>query len=594
PEKIAKPIEEHARKVIENHVIDQFEVKIPGKNGDERIILTRQFPIENSERTITALGGVMHDVTEIQLAETRMRDSFLRLSTILESTQEGFITIDNKGIIETVNPAGCQIFGYDASELLGQDVSILMQKDEQSAHKGYIKNSKTLEPKIIHKTRNLTGKKKDGNLFPLELNISPMTLSGEKKIVGCFKDISERKAWENELLHSDERLKRSQAFAKIGTWDWTIETGELFWSEQIAILFGYDKGELETTFDNFVAALHPDDREAVLGAVNACVHDNADYDIEHRVIWPDGSVRWLHEKGDVIRKGDGSPDRMLGVVSDITQQKNLEQALHSARENLEQQVDERTHELKDAKDAAQRADYAKSEFLANMSHELRTPLNGILGFSEMMKIETFGPIQNETYKTYINDIHYSGGYLLNIINEILDLSRIESGEAEMEMVNVHINDIFDFSVNAVTQQATKASVEISIDIEDGLPPLLADKTRLQQIIINLLSNGVNYNHETGGLVTLRAKSQSNGGLAIIVEDNGIGIDEENIDRVMGRFEKAHSSHARTSTGIGLGLPIVRLLCERHKANFSLESEEGKGTVAMVAFAKDQLVAPQVQ
>lgn len=582
PEETAQKINEHALKVLASDAIDKFETTILDQTGDSRIILIRRFPIKDTNQDIVALGGTMFDVTDVRAGEQEAKDALLRLSTTLDSTSEGFITINDKGTIETVNPAAVQMFGYEQSELVGLDVSVLMQVEERKEHKGYISNSEIFAPRIIHKARDLIGQRKDGSLFPMELKVSPMKLFNNNKFVGCFQDITERKAKEKELLRSDLRLRHSQRFANIGTWDWNIRTGELFWSEQIPVLFGYKQGELETTYDNFVEAIHPDDREKVTSAVNDCVSDGTEYDIEHRVVWPDNTVRWLHEKGDVTRNEDGSPENMLGVVSDITLQKNLELDLRRARENLEQRVEERTRELENAKDLAVMADRAKSEFLGNMSHELRTPLNGILGFSEMIKIEAFGPIENDTYKTYIDHIHHSGNYLLKIIDEILDISLIESGETELEMVNVDIHHVFDFCKNTMAQTAKKLDISINVNIDNDFPALFVNEARLQQIIMNLLSNGINYNNPSG-TVTLYARVLQNKKLSIVVEDNGIGISKEHIDRVQGRFEKEHSSHARTSTGIGLGLPIVRLLCDRHGASFKLESVKDKGTVATVNF-----------
>lgn len=233
-------------------------------------------------------------------------DSERHLSAIVDNAIDAIISISTNDSILSINNATEQLFGYSRDELVGRNVSILMPEPSSGEHDSYIQNFlRTGEAKIIGKGREVIGKHKDGHELPLELGVTESITNGERMFIGVLRDISGRREAEGRIRTSEKRLQKSQEFANIGTWDWNIETNDLYWSERIAPLFGYGKGELETSYDNFLNAVHPDDRQAVGDAVTACVEEGAEYNIEHRVVWPDGAVRWLLEKGDVVRNSDG-------------------------------------------------------------------------------------------------------------------------------------------------------------------------------------------------------------------------------------------------------------------------------------------------
>lgn len=238
--------------------------------------------------------------------------------------------------------------------------------------------------------------------------------------------------------------------------------------------------------------------------------------------------------------------------------------------------------LKKAKEAAELANRAKSEFLANMSHELRTPLNAIIGFSEILKSQAFGPLGHENYKGYATDVHSAGEHLLQVINDILDVAKIEAGQMKLAERNVNLLNVISTCFRMLSVRANQASVTLEQQIETNLPCIYADETRIKQILVNLISNSVKFT-EAGGQITVKAFLNEEGGVVIKVQDTGIGISEEDIPVVLSRFGQVQTTYARSNEGTGLGLTLVQLIADLHGGIFNLESELGEGTTCTITF-----------
>ena len=258
--------------------------------------------------------------------------------------------------------------------------------------------------------------------------------------------------------------------------------------------------------------------------------------------------------------------------------------LEATKSDLEQSLRERAVALSKA-DMASRS---KSAFLAAMSHELRTPLNAIIGFSEVMSLQAFGPIGNVHYQSYAHDIHNSGRHLLALISDILDLSRLEAGKAELHEEPLKLDQLVSECLRMVERQAENAGLTLVNEIQAGLPRVLADERRIKQVLINLLSNAVKFTQE-GGSVTVSAR-QERDGLAISVADTGIGIAPDDIARAFESFSQIDSSIARHHQGAGLGLPLARQLMELHGGTLTLESAVGVGTVATAVLPSSRVLA----
>ncbi len=244
--------------------------------------------------------------------------------------------------------------------------------------------------------------------------------------------------------------------------------------------------------------------------------------------------------------------------------------------------------LSEALREARLANRAKSEFLANMSHELRTPLNAIIGFSETARQQLFGPIGHEKYEDYFNDIHDSGNHLLDLINDILDLSVIEAGRLELNEEEIEVKDLIDSCLYQVRYQAGAAGVKLHGEDDPGLPNLRADRLRVKQILLNLLANAIKFTPKDGD-ITVHAGMAEDGSLCISVRDSGIGIADEEIPKVMAPFAQAQSSKTRNHEGTGLGLSLSQSLMELHGGTLTLESQEGVGTTTTICFPAKRLI-----
>lgn len=615
------------------------------------------------------------------------------LSTALRESAHQTITMDKHDIVSSTNVAGiitsvndkfCEISGYSSEELIGQNHRIL--KSAHHPDSFYKEMWNTISSGQVWHGR-ICNINKYGDEYWVESTIVPFLDEKGKpyKYVSARTDIT-------NVIQSEARLERSQRFANIGTWDWNIKTGKLFWSERIWTLFGHDREVIDTTYDNFVSAIHEDDRSLVSDAVTGCVESGKEYNVEHRVVWPDGSIHWLHESGDVVRDKDGQPLHMLGVVQDITLRKKTEmslaeqerqllaaqsmasignwqadltngdlvwsdeiyrifgyepgsfepsvEAFHQAvhpddrimvsesekkaettgyhdvehrilqpdgtvrhvHELAEAEIDEEGHLIKmsgtvqditerklaeqsiiHAREEAETANRAKSQFLSSMSHELRTPMNAIMGFGQLLNMDFANPL-DENQKENVSEILKASDHLLELINEVLDLSKIEAGRIDLSIEDVLLGEVIGESLQLILPLAERRSISINLfrgdvefdiaDLKNDQSVIRADYTRTKQVIINLLSNAVKYNSENGSILIRCDSNESK--TRISITDTGKGLSLEQQSQLFTAFNRLGAENDEIE-GTGIGLVITQNIVELMGGTIGVESEVGKGS-----------------
>jgi len=394
-----------------------------------------------------------------------------------------------------------------------------------------------------------------------------------------------------EAMHaSEQRLQIATRAAGIGIWDWNVETGVADWDDQMFRLYGARREDVGSPVQLWRDMLHPDDvadSEAQLRRVL----DGSSIETAHqfRIVWPDGSVRHIQTDSLVLRAPDGRPLRMVGVNYDITAHKLAQQELERHRHHLEELVGERTRALSVAVAQAQAANQAKSVFLANMSHELRTPLHSVIGFSRLLADAAHMLPED---RRNLGIIHGSGQHLLVLINDILELSRIEAGRTQLQADTLLLPEMVQDVTDMVSVRASQAGLKLILD-SSGLPPRVRiDGTKLRQVLLNLMSNAVKFTRAGSVRLEVRAARDERGGwlLSFAVSDTGPGIAAADQQRIFEPFVQAGNGGA--VEGTGLGLAISREFVQLMGGVLSVQSAPGQGATFRFAVHAEGVQAGQ--
>jgi PAS domain S-box-containing protein len=397
---------------------------------------------------------------------------------------------------------------------------------------------------------------------------------------GLISDVTERKAAEQLQRERETVLLQAQRLAKLGSWRWSSSTRQSEWSDETCRLFGIGPAHRFIADADFMAFVHPDDRERVMQTHREALAGLKPYDVVYRAVTPDGQVHTLHARAEVVRDGSSEALTMVGTLLDITERVAAEAELTRHRDHLEKLVGERTHELVAARDAAEQANRAKGEFLSSMSHELRTPMNAILGFSQLLELDRG---LEPRAAGYVHEILRAGHHLLALINEVLDLARIESGRMSLSPEALPLADVVHDAVTLVGPLARQHDVALGVDALRGLV-VHADRLRLRQVLLNLLSNAVKYNR-AGGSVRVRAEVRDMFTVRIGVVDTGIGIAAQHLPQLFQPFSRIGGSRAE---GTGIGLSICERLVRLMGGQIGVQSQPGTGSEFWIDLPRDDL------
>lgn len=388
------------------------------------------------------------------------------------------------------------------------------------------------------------------------------------RLYGTFQDITEQKRAAAALQDERQRLANVIKAANLGTWEWNLRTGDLTLNERWAEICGYTLAELgKTNLETWRQLVHPEDLAATLETLER--HRSGElgfYDAVFRMRHKEGHWVWVRAAGRVIgRSQDGEPLTMYGTHADITHGKVREQELRLANERLIKETAR-----------AEEASRAKGEFLANMSHEIRTPLNAIIGMSDLLERDP----QNPDTREFLETIRSSGVTLLQLINDILDVSKIEAGQLKLESAPFNLRECMAGCISTVAVSAKARGLEMRVNVAQDAPEVVAgDALRLRQIIVNLLSNAVKFTEK--GCVELRVAPAVGGGVLFEVQDTGIGIRPEDHDKLFRDFSQVDASTSRRYGGTGLGLAITRRLVGMMGGTITFKSTSGRGSTFRV-------------
>jgi PAS domain S-box-containing protein len=499
------------------------------------------------------LGRNREELEEkVALRTSELMENEEKNRILLSAAGDGILTIDGGGIIDSLNPAAEHIFGYASAEVTGKNVAILTPVEHKYQIGDFVKKYLKLPvPRDSGYRTEAIGLHRDGRRIPLELAADEFFLHGRQMFACVLRDITKRKQIEGQLQKLSSAVEQSPVSVVITSRDGTIE----YVNPRFVEMTGYTPDE----------AVGRNPRILKTGVHDDVFYENLWKTVLAGDLWQgdfcnrkkNGETYWEHALIAPIREAEGEITHFVAIKEDITESRSA------------------AEELRAAKESAEAANRAKSEFLANMSHELRTPLNSVIGFSGVLKKEFYGSL-NEKQSEYVRYIEESGKHLLGLINDILDLAKVESGKMKLEAAPVALPDVIQAAAAMLRERALKNDIGLSVEIGPGVEEAIeADERKVKQILFNLLSNAVKFT-PAGGSVTLTA-SKEDDAVRICVADTGIGIKTGDMAKLFTEFTQLESTYTKKHEGTGLGLALTKKFVELHEGRIWVESEEGKGS-----------------
>lgn len=563
--------------------IAKYEYDIRTKTGEVKTILWYNTILFDADRNIVGTISSGEDITDRKHSEEMLREqeAFLRVLTDNIPGMVGYWTKDL--ICEFANTAYQEWFGLTKQEMYGISMQVLMNEELFALTKPNIE--KVLAGEYVSFERILH--KPNGEVGYVWAHYVPNYINEVVKgFYVLVSDITEIKQAELAVKRITTRLELATRAGKVGVWDYDLVHNSLLWDAQMYALYGITKENFVGAYETWIAGLHPEDVERGNEEIQMAIRGEKDFDTEFKVIWPDGSIHTIRAIATVQRDEKGKALNIIGTNWEITQQKEIEANLSKTAEDLRAKNIELDKAFREVEIAyaranemafeAEAANKSKSIFVANMSHEIRTPLNAIIGFSQLLNRDK---LLTDHQKEYSFSIIRAGEHLLELINDILELSKVEAGKVVLKPVNIDLHSFLE-DIQLIFKERTQSKhITFSYEIAKNVPQfILIDQSKLRQILFNLIGNAVKFT-ENGGIsvrVSIKQEGKNIAYLVVDVEDTGHGIHEVEINNLFKQFVQT-STGINKGSGTGLGLALSKELANLMGGDITVKSEFGKGS-----------------